>query len=93
MKIYYQKDDRVRIFSNTLRLDSLLEDYFKEEKGRYKVIDDIKGTTGTVVGVVEGMGHKEVLYSPDHGTHSWKLPVSVFDLPTPLQTALSSSKI
>lgn len=81
MKPYYEKGDRVSILSNSNQVHNLLLKTF-EEKGREKIVADILGTTGTVVGVVEGRGHKEVLYSPDGVKHSWKIPVSVIQKQT-----------
>lgn len=81
MKPYYENGDRVTILSDSEQVHNLLSETF-EEKGREKIVADILGTTGTVVGVVEGRGHKEVLYSPDGFKHSWKIPVSIIQKQT-----------
>lgn len=81
MKPYYENGDRVTILSNSNQVHNLLLKTF-EEKGREKIVAEILGTTGTVVGVVEGMGHKEVLYRPDGVTHSWKIPTFIIQKQT-----------
>lgn len=76
MKPYYENGDRVTILSDSDQVHNLLSETF-EEKGRTKIVAEILGTTGTVVGVVENMGHIEVLYRPDGVTHSWKIPTFI----------------
>jgi hypothetical protein len=88
MKIYFEKGDRVAITSNPILLHAKLKDYFKDEKGRTKIVEDIVHTCGVIYAVSENEGHIQALYQKDNSTHTWKLPVSVFELPTPLLTAL-----
>jgi hypothetical protein len=88
MRIYFEKGDRVAIFSNPILLQTLLQDWFTDTAGRNKVIADITGTRGTIHAVSPDEGHYQVLYMKDGSKHSWKLPVTVFQLPTPILTAL-----
>ncbi len=63
MKIYYEKGDKITINDN---IDEVLKNYaYKDDVGRAKIVDRIKGTQGVVHAVKDGMGHIEVLYMPD----------------------------
>jgi len=90
MRIYFEKGDRVKIPSNPIILQSLLQDWFTDRVGREKVINDIMGTTGVIYAVSKDEGHIQVLYQKDGSTHTWKLPVTIFELPTPLLMALQN---
>jgi outer membrane protein assembly factor BamB len=90
MRIYFEKGDRVTIPSNPIILQSLLQDWFTDRAGRDKVVTDIMGSAGVIYAVSENEGHIQALYMKDGTNHSWKLPVTVFELPAPLMSALEA---
>ena len=89
MRIYFEKGDRVAIYSNPILLQTLLQDWFTDTAGRDKIVTDIVGSRGTIYAVSPDEGHIQALYRKDGCAHSWKLPVTVFELPTPIITALN----
>lgn len=73
---YYEVGDRVKVASRD-EVENVLQHVFLDLRGRNKIVDDISGTTGEVVGVVPGEGHLQVLYRPDGKMHSWKVPCRI----------------
>lgn len=73
---YYEKGDEIEIKGD---IDSLMKEhgYFSEPKGLEKIIDDVKGTKGIVFAVIEGSGHKSVLYKKEGVEHTWWIPVQI----------------
>ncbi len=77
MKIYFEKGDEIIINDN---IDEVMKNYaYKDDAGRAKICDRIKGTQGVVHAVKEGMGHIEVLYMPNGSTFTNWIHVDCID--------------
>ncbi|MCZ2085362.1 MAG: hypothetical protein LC112_13930 [Flavobacteriales bacterium] len=77
MKRYFEKGDRVKV-KPAQEVNELLKEFFANDDGRTKIVNDIADTDGEVYAVSPNEGHIQVLYRKDGVTHSWKVPVSVF---------------
>ena len=77
MKRYFEKGDRVKVKS-ALEINELLKEFFDNNDGRTKIVNDIANSEGEIFAVSPNEGHIQVLYRRDNTTHSWKVPVSVF---------------
>ena len=86
MRIYYEKGDQVLVSDDSEFLHKCLSFLYQNEKGRTKIVEDIIGSKGIIYAVTDGKGHLEAFYRKEKTTHTWILPVAVFNLPYPLDT-------